>query len=1210
MKKFYLNDTEHELQVEISPTLVETLDESLDNMTISLKINKEDKPYAPILNKVIVGEENEGNVEIINEFVISSDTVELVSQNPLRYKHTLSLIQKSQFLTKHLIRNTVFSNNVKVKSNIASRSLFGKLFYHPTQTGNNGMLAGFDDLGSGTEVIIDLSKNKIDALRCKVSFMIQYTYEMGESGGGSVELYWRVFLKKKKPKLWSDIFSKGYLPQVYGEYLPTLTFSIGSRTLRYQIKSSDVINGEYFIFPQEVINWINESSSGNLTIFIAPYGIGPDSFFIPASAFTGLDAVEAQTPLFANIKFEFDIQIVENSIYQIIDTLLKQYRKDTTLYHDAIDLFKMPDDSTPTRSALKELLETTQAPNFVFTQSSMFDALSEIFRIFDATFRIDKDGYLEIEYFNEYGTQENKINFVNSMKAGRNSALGEERYANRLVTFFQNTKINDKFPNSNDETVMAYVRSKTLGVPGQSDYVLMVQKPIDLIKKIKIRGSFNFVNSYRYYSSNGYPINYNFEKSYLTELDITNYVIESEVYSILPNDVMLPINNDYKNVGKNNCLTYKRGDNYIDVSGYYNGIDQTQNQIINNVVKSALMTEIGIVSTENYAIIIPPIINWDSVQFSVEYIALVDGKLVNESIDNKYDGEILTNQNNGSIDINKLGLNMVGLSLKLGQPTLTMTQKFTSWKKRIKKGNWFIDSTDNSRWVANNCSYTLITNDKVQATIEFVKNFNSLASRIELNREKRLTNISNELTIKCEENYGEFVYYSDYNIDATAEQIALNGEFLKNSILMGFGATIESQNISTTFNAASKTVTTTIANFNADDYTKKQIVILNGTVVGDPQQDNPNGTLTLESNGNQIVIPLSTAVQSALRYNTITQTFDFDYSVLETYPFNSTQPTSLISEGEELQVGIIVSNGSIEGAIILSDLDVGGLTWFNPFRMIEYYPNNDYKIEYALITAYKEDDSIISLETTGQVKNISIPMVVYGSGNSVCFEMSFESPISAGNQLLDNYTSEIWQGGWFSRAVLYTNENGEATKFTIDFVKMQEPLTRYFPAMKKDDNNSFLSTFSFGKLDKFAYYKKPNEIFALNYQLHFLPYISNGRKECFLSNEYIKNNAFAEGINNRKLHIVYTLKSEKEFEYSILDTKGENDHSVDCNVTYVQTSNLQLQIIIETNLSDETLLDIGSWALVDYNNNIYFASNNTPGLSGFQIYFIWRHHRI
>ena len=1221
MKRFVIGG--QEVNVEISPTLVETLDESLDNMTINLEINDNPKPYKPLESPVRVYDNN----TLIAEFLISSDTVELAGTNPNRYKHTLSLIQNSQRLTKNLIRNTVFSTSLEYANSI-NKKIGGNWRY----VGPIGTFAVDNNTAT-----YDLSDINVQLFKLHINFDVYYAtsriYADEQQVGSQQDPEWEenyyYSIRKREINKWSD-FCSNY---------PKITFSItGDAEVKEWQLDSTLKDNQILSIPNEILTWIQQHNSGTLTVSV--------SLDIPTSQW-GVTALnprihyhQVNHPIFIKLVFDCIVDFVDYSVYDVIDTLLKQYQKNTKAYNINNDGFIQPLFLLPTEQHnpdLYNLLKNTNSPNFIFTQSSIFDALDEIFRLFDATFRIDKDGYLDIEYFNEHSP----TLMTNSKIAGRSSSLGEERFANRLVTFFQNTKVDDKFPNSNNENATACVRSKSLGVPGMNDFVFEVPKPINFIKRVLLSG--NFVTNQAEKISDPYYIGiaYNYytfsNQDTKRTIDITPLVVESSIWSLLP--VTGSYNPFNPELSQESALSYEKGSKYIEISNYYNITNENallnnQIAILTNVYKYATMLIYGLNSLTGWNFSASNI-DWKNVRLAVDYEALTDGKLVNESIDYKYDGEILTNQDNGSIDINKLGLNMVGLSLKLGQPTLTMTQKFTNWNDRIKKGQYFIDSTDGSRWVANTCSYTLVTNDIVQATIEFVKNFNGLASRIQLNKEKRLSNISNELTVKCEENYGEYIFYSPNNLedieqetfspftDIDGEPIALDQYEIANMFAMGFGGTLEKTVIgSLDLSSSPKAVFLEwgdVATNNGD--LRHVYIILDACVSGTPTN---TGEIRISPNPNSLsqyfTVPKSSGKQNAIEYNPKTGEFFFN----ETNTFNTDEATSQIVEGTEVVVTLIMEGNEILFAAIndVTHFPTGDV--YNYLHVNSCYVPNTDKIEYALITALDKDNYIIRTDERTEVRNIAIPMVVYGSGNSVCFEMSFDSPISAGKQLLNNYTSMVGTG-YFSKYVLYTGLDGKAEKFTINFVKMLEELTNEFPSMT--NNGYLLSTYSYGKLEEFEYHKKPNEIFALNYQLHFLPAVTTytvGEETLrdeggFLTNEFIKNNGFANGLNTKKLYF-QGLNSDSD-PFSILDVKAERvsiyrREIVNAYAQKVGDYQFAMCFELSSGFQPAIALRITHWAIVDEDDNIYFASNlsfrkaTSRGDSAFSFEFMTRHHRL
>lgn len=1193
IKKFYIGD--RKIDIEISPQLSSTLDETLDNLNVNEIANDRENPYAPF-QKFYIKDENDN---ILQTFIISADNVELATVNPNRYIHNLSLVQLSEFLTKHEIRNTVFSttqdNNIVrfVSGSVYAKSMDSIPPYDgdPTPRYYDN---SYDYLSNKINTTIDLSKKILNSMSFKIQVIIQRVEKVTinyEVQGFSL------VMKYQTPKKWSEIY-EGTNADIVN--YPTIVFKIGNEQRELTISSENYFNGDTVNVPDNIMSWIKGFNTGTLEISIK--NLDNQNTYIDATVFDGLSIVGKPWLVTLNYAFNLQMSEMEDNVYAVLNTLLKQQMKETDDYNSINDsanikpLFLLPTQSH--NPDLYNLLRTTNTPNFVFTQSNMYEAVAEIFKMFDAIFTIDNEGYLDIEYFNDAAQEE----IEEPTLAGKNQSLSEERYTNKLITYFQNTKINHEFPNANNEEALAYLRSKTLGVPGLNDYVFIVPKPIDLIRSVRIKSPVKFSkNAHIFYGGHGESVYFylDFENPMnYGGLDITSYVVEENIWTILPNGEP-PIDNDWSKLSKYNTLTYKRGDNYIGVSEYQETAVGTKTSRLGYVLNSAIKTFFGIGSTLDLDIINMTVPDWRNVKLYVSYIALVDGKLVDECIENKYNGESLINQSNGSIDINKLGLNMVGLSLKLGQPTLNVTQLFSSWDNRVKKGQFFIDE-NNDRWVANNCVYTIIKPDLVQANIEFVKNFNGLAKRIELNYEKRLSNISNELTVKCEETYGEYIYYSSLPlVSLIAEKIAFKPNFVANSIAMTFATTISSYLSQETLDATPYIVTTTISALTNLDTTRKNLYEVTGYVV---EYDSENNSLVISdtpnNSGNLIVIQAISDVLNCLLYNEIEGIFDYiDLGITNNYQaYNPIKLLLVINEDKRIEFGAVLEYNSVPTSIDYED-------------MLITFVRNSYRVEYALVSAYN-NGKIINNGDSGDVKNVAIPLMVYGSGNSICFEMSFDSPISAGNQLLDNYTSDLWSNGWFSKAVLYANEEGRADDFTIDFVRMQDELTRYYPEMKTSPT-TYIPTYSFGKLSHFKYYKKPNEIFALNYQLHFMPY---DKSKDFLNNEFIKNNGFSKGLNGTVLKIV---TSTNENIYSVLDTKGEGTtHDIVSINTALYDTNDAMDFVMIFSIGEWAWWNnVKSWAIVDKNNNIYFASNVPPhnnqelGNGDFAIYFKSRHHR-
>jgi len=108
-----------------------------------------------------------------------------------------------------------------------------------------------------------------------------------------------------------------------------------------------------------------------------------------------------------------------------------------------------------------------------------------------------------------------------------------------------------------------------------------------------------------------------------------------------------------------------------------------------------------------------------------------------------------------------------------------------------------------------------------------------------------------------------------------------------------------------------------------------------------------------------------------------------------------------------------------------------------------------------------------------------IQPIVYGNGNQICFEMSFDDSINVGSY----YDSQ--EIG--TKACPYVSQDGKADYVVVIncFINKNTVWTEKPTYPELPEN--MLGTNIF-ELNDYYYYKKPNEIFHLNYALNFMPY--------------------------------------------------------------------------------------------------------------------------
>ena len=256
-------------------------------------------------------------------------------------------------------------------------------------------------------------------------------------------------------------------------------------------------------------------------------------------------------------------------------------------------------------------------------------------------------------------------------------------------------------------------------------------------------------------------------------------------------------------------------------------------------------------------------------------------------------------------------------------------------------------------------------------------------------------------------------------------------------------------------------------------------------------------------------------------------------------------------------------------------------------------------------TAYKLDLATCETETINGEKNrdgiVFLPITPYGSGNAFCFEMSFDSPLIANtNFKLNEYNQ------WESKNVFYANQDGFADYFTINFYRTRKKLIlNDLPQINKNIlTNEYIT--HLGGFNNLLYYKKPNEIFSLNYELICLPYQN---QDFFIGENFIKYNGII-GAQQPKKALNLLISDDKL--YSVLDKKGfgsvaKSNISIQIENAYA-TGNSYISAYA-CNVENFSLdKEIKSWAIVDSNNDILISANQNLAINDEIIFYIFTSH--
>lgn len=1071
------------VEVEVAPKIVETLDDTLDSATCILKANTDAepvKPDTPFEVSVTGGD--------VFRFLVASDNVEVYSKEPLLYKHTLSLIQDTRAFSKQLVRNSVFSQPAqKVKKGYWSIGQFYVKTYgfSPNQAGNLYPMPKSCQQGR-SEIPLSLSdKEKIKGVPYVVVDYQCFLYH--RNSHTSTTWYCEEVVKNVDMATLTSKIDTGWTRTgnlVFGanpneSILFYIYYKDSNNTDQVAtVQASDIVGGVVeFGKPLYIpkIKTILENGGKELCVsgkkFHYYVNVQPgttyreewdsyDSMFWEdrdgnevyeqirirdsESSASSNDVPDEHYPCLFATQINLCIETYYHTVYDILDLL--KARQLQTIRGTSRNIFTY--NLNPS-SETGQLLQKTIAPNFIFTQCSMYECLAEVFRLYDATFKLGSSQELIIEYLN---SSDNISELTNADFSNETRTISDDRYNSGLISYYQDARITEFFP-SKFEFVKA--TSEALGVPAEGDHCFLLPHNIDNIVSAKGKVlNFNWTSN----------TNDEFYCSKKVDVDVSSFIVEQSIWAVLDSTATFPKDDDFKQVIQKNSVFYTKGSNKIDIAySFQDGWLGQTNWAFGNMLKSALCKMFSYdnesaSSGTDYKITLtsPDTQEYMDCYIQVEYETSVDGRVKNESIEKKFNGEMLIDQYNGAVDLNKMGLNMMGLSLRLGEPTLNATHKITSFNDRIRKGTIYIDESG-KKWVANVCSYTILDQTHILGEISFTANYNALSLRTKLNRERRMTNISSDLISKSEDNHVSYVYFSsETDINSLTEQ-----------------------------------------------------------------------TTVFTSWSNDVVSSFFPISESSLHKDLIPQV--------------------------------------------------------------------------AILNSQESQD------LPGVYAGFYIPMVKYVSGNSLCFEMSYNSPNVVGNI---TQIDSGWYGNnkQFTTAVKYTDDLG-----FLDYTKLQiinngdqttTNISDNYPVVIRTVNTALID---FGT---YYLYKQPNEIFALNYQLCFLP-VPAEKDKLFLGRAFYDNNFLVnDNVGTHQFFIHYGYG-----RYDILDTEiidGNDSANEILQVSTIDINNYSGNgRKVTFNHSASVPTNATCWCLADEDGNIYIMSNTVNKSSNSQsIQFTTRRTRL
>ena len=724
---------------EVLPINKPTLDETLETFSFALKSTTLDTPYAPMQEVEITTDDD----EVIN-LLIASDTVEPFSLNPITYKHNITCIENTRKLSKHIVRNSVFTQPAylsKESYNAVNVCTGG------TGTTSEGYIDDYSAyyIRNNEETNADLNPASVPMIldereRIKKAYILVSVFiANGEIYSGSGSPSTRNAVWKNDFKSFSEI-ADYYNDSVNGTSLTInniqLVYTLNNATQTETIDMSSFPLNTLTEYPR-IVELRNQGAKNFELRFTQRVLIG---------GIYNYNTVVDSKPYFRTYIAQLKI-IAETyyyNAYDLLDLLIKRqqqkYTANNTTY-EKVALFKLP-----TSGDLYNLLNNTVVPNFAFTQLTLYECVAEVFRLFDSIFTMSSDGTLGITYFNQANKTPKTLDFT-----GITLALSEDKYTNALQTYYQEAQQLITFPN-NDNFIPT--RSEGLGIPEEQDHYVILPHPIHSVEKLYFYIPKMSITT-QHMVVDGQAV---IVVSGGFTLDLSFYVYESSIWSLLNANTTIPL--DTEVAYQNNTFFYTRGDNKISIAYTYKNSWGITDHAFANVITYAICRCCGCRNRQPVASLEDMSVNaqWYKYKFKATYITSVDGTTKTHSVINKTDGEMLIDQSNGAVDLNKLGLNMLGTTVKLGEPSLNATQKITTWSNRVKIGDTII--YQGNRWVANVVAYNLLGNGYLQAKITFVKNFNALALYTKINRVRRFSNVSSELTTKSEDIITNYIYFA------------------------------------------------------------------------------------------------------------------------------------------------------------------------------------------------------------------------------------------------------------------------------------------------------------------------------------------------------------------------------------------------------------------------------------------------------------------
>lgn len=752
--RFYLNNTEIKVQTNTSYTF--TQDKSLDAGTLELEWNTNKHAIFPGTVLKIVSESTNETVV----FLVLRDEVEIVSKlNPVKYLHKLLVTQNTHALSKYLIRNTNFTQNIR-DSQYAYFNGTGAAFVQTINPGNTGenlnffldpyiffAIDGYTENEFMVKRLQITQRQKVSSAKISID-MTATPYRMVKK---EYEHYVPSTPVTNKKNVYQEF-------QVLLKRFSSESSSTPSAVNAFNIKPSD--NGSIDIpltyfdqsgWYQVELNLDNDTGyrikldSTEFDYYdILYYDYDTDDPFN--------DGIIAPSVLI-KVRLRLDVETYTYSLYDVLDILQKQSCK-TVDGTATRTIFTIP----AWNSNFGQELSAIVAPEFNFNGKDLFACISEVFDYIDALPTLDENNELGFEYLNKYSDTLETLDTTD-----KSTVYSDEYYRNNISSMYQNGKqpTAETYPSKNS---FRFTDTKTYNVVSINDYVFTTPHAIESIKKFCLKLPYRLENRLEFTVNRGVDIeidviDYLYDTQYL---DITEAIFEESLYSLLEEGLA-----NSTTIVKDNALYYSKGSREISCGGQvqiggttYIKLRWVIESIYNKLFKYDTAFHFTLLNINT----IFSTYTLNEFKYRIEYYGSYNGRIDIPSPTEKTDGECYANQLNSGVALNRMGRNMFGLISMLGNEQTNVTLPFTSYDSRLQKGSLWIDENGN-RWIANKVKITFSTSsEKIITNVEFVKDFNGISQFTKLDQERRFYEIDQNISNTGYEVYHNYFYFSKTNI--------------------------------------------------------------------------------------------------------------------------------------------------------------------------------------------------------------------------------------------------------------------------------------------------------------------------------------------------------------------------------------------------------------------------------------------------------------